>query len=174
GSMFCQYCGNQLDDGAQFCRSCGKPTTLPAPRVVVADPLQVLSNHLRIMVVLWVVYSGFRIVLAVWTLFFARYFLPMIEAMLEKDSGPLPFPMFQFARVFYTVSFFYGIATGILGVIAGYGLLQRKPWGRIVALIAAFIGVISIPFGTAMAIYTLLILLPEHADREYLQLAATP
>lgn len=172
--MFCQFCGGQLDGGAQFCRSCGKPVAQFAPRVVVADPLQVLSNHLRIMGVLWLVYSGLHIVMAIWTLFFARYFLPSIEAMLQRSSTSFPFPIFHFMQLFYTLSFFYGIATGILGIAAGYGILRRRPWGRIVALVAAFICVISIPFGTAIAIYTLLVLLPGHTDREYVQLAATP
>jgi uncharacterized membrane protein (DUF2068 family) len=76
-------------------------------------------------------------------------------------------------RLIYALSLFCAVATGILGVIAGYGLLQRKSWGRIVALVAAFISVISIPFGSAIAIYTLLVLLAGHADREYGQLAAT-
>jgi hypothetical protein len=172
--MYCQHCASQLDEGAQFCRSCGKPVVQFAPRVVVADPLQVLSNHLRIMGVLWLVYSGLHIMMAVWTLFFARYFLPSFEAILQRSSTPFPFPIFHFMRLFYILSFFYGIATGILGISAGYGILQRRPWARIVALVAAFICVISLPFGTAIAVYTLLILLPGHADRAYTQLTAMP
>lgn len=74
-------------------------------------------------------------------------------------------------RLVYTLSFFYGVATGILGVFAGYGLLQRKLWGRVVALVAAFVCVLNLPFGTARGINTLLVLFPGHAEREYRQLA---
>jgi hypothetical protein len=37
---------------------------------VAADPLQALSSHLRILGLLWLVYSVFHIVMSAWTLLF--------------------------------------------------------------------------------------------------------
>lgn len=169
--MFCQYCGSRLDDGAHFCRSCGKATATPAPQGPATDPLQYLTNQLRILGVLWIVYSLFHVVMASLMLLFGYFFLPAIQTALQRSPDPFPFPFVQFMRLVYTLSFVYGVATGILGVIAGYGLRQRKPWGRVVALVAAFVCVLNLPFGTAMGIYTLLVLFPGHAEREYGQLA---
>ena len=44
-------------------------------------------------------------------------------------------------------------------VIAGFALLRFKEWGRILALIVAVLNVIWFPFGTALSIYTFIILL---------------
>jgi hypothetical protein len=44
-------------------------------------------------------------------------------------------------------------------VIAGFALLKFKEWGRILALIVAVLNVIWFPFGTALSIYTFVILL---------------
>ncbi len=49
-------------------------------------------------------------------------------------------------------AFFLG---NILNIIAGYGLLNYKNWARILAIILAILNILSIPFGTALGIYTL-------------------
>jgi len=41
------------------------------------------------------------------------------------------------------------------GVIGGIGLLQRRSWARILVLILGCLNLLSIPFGTALGIYTL-------------------
>jgi hypothetical protein len=56
------------------------------------------------------------------------------------------------------------------GFIAGWGLLQRDPWARILALIVAFISLFNVPLGTGLGIYTLWVLLPTQSDDEYLAL----
>jgi hypothetical protein len=51
-------------------------------------------------------------------------------------------------------------------LLAGYGLLKRRQWGRVLAIIVAVIDLPAFPFGTALGIYTLAILL--HGDSQAL------
>jgi hypothetical protein len=51
------------------------------------------------------------------------------------------------------------------GLIAGIGLLQRKPWSRIVALIVGFLNLINIPIGTAIGGYAIWVLLQDESVR---------
>ena len=44
-------------------------------------------------------------------------------------------------------------------VIAGIGLLMRKEWGRIVAIVVGMISLIDIPLGTALGAYTIWVLM---------------
>ena len=53
------------------------------------------------------------------------------------------------------------------GFIAGWGLLQRDAWARMVALVLAFISLFNIPLGTALGVYTLWALLPSQSQQEY-------
>ena len=172
--MFCQYCGGALDEGARFCKSCGNavPAAAIAPQVV-ADPAQALSNHVHVLGILWLVYSIFRIVMAIWILAFSHFFLPMMQDAMSQSGTPIPFPfrIFQFLHLVYAISAVYGVAAGILGIFAGEALRQRKPVARALAIVAAFASVISFPFGTAIGVYTLVRLLPEQAARDYKQLA---
>jgi hypothetical protein len=52
------------------------------------------------------------------------------------------------------------------GLIAGVGLLRRQMWGRVLAIIVAFFGLINFPIGTAIGIYALFVLL-QNAAAEY-------
>jgi hypothetical protein len=52
-------------------------------------------------------------------------------------------------------------------VAVGWGLLNREPWARIVAIVLAFIALFNIPFGTALGVYTLWVLLPSESESEY-------
>jgi len=50
-------------------------------------------------------------------------------------------------------------------IIAGIGLLKRRPWSRILTLILGVLSLLEIPIGTAVGIYTLWVLLkPEAAQ----------
>jgi hypothetical protein len=37
--------------------------------------------------------------------------------------------------------------------------MERAPWGRVVAIVAAFLGILKFPFGTAIGIWTLVVLM---------------
>ena len=44
------------------------------------------------------------------------------------------------------------------GIVAGVGLLKFRPWARILAIILAIINLFLFPIGTALGIYTLIIM----------------
>jgi hypothetical protein len=51
------------------------------------------------------------------------------------------------------------VGRAVLAAVAGWGLLEREQWGRIVAIIAAILCLIRFPLGTALGIATLIILM---------------
>lgn len=57
---------------------------------------------------------------------------------------------------------FFGVLA-LPGILAGYGLLKRKQWGQILALIVGILGVFNVPVGTLIGIYTLFVLLQDAA-----------
>jgi len=62
---------------------------------------------------------------------------------------------------------FFVLAKAAAGFAAGWGLLQREPWARVLALILAFLDLINVPFGTALGVYTLWVLLPAQSEEDY-------
>jgi len=59
------------------------------------------------------------------------------------------------------------LAKAACGFITGWGLLHREPWARVMALVLAFISLFNIPFGTAVGVYTMWVLLPGQSQQEY-------
>ena len=71
------------------------------------------------------------------------------------------------------------IATGVIGTvlcglllllsipnfIAGFGLLKRREWARILAIVLGIIHLVGFPVGTAIGIYTLYILFNDETKR---------
>jgi hypothetical protein len=53
------------------------------------------------------------------------------------------------------------------GILAGYGLLHRKPWGRVLAIIVAALNIVNFPLGTILGIYALWVLLQQAADEYF-------
>jgi hypothetical protein len=115
-----------------------------------------VQRHAQILGILWLVYSA-------WSLMAMMIGVPIAMSVLGRIAGHQMFPDNQSFAPFgihlaMAVLPFLAVYVGLrclLGVIAGIGLLTRKPWGRVVAFIAAILALIKIPFGTALGIYTL-------------------
>lgn len=65
------------------------------------------------------------------------------------------------------------IALSIPGIIGGIGLLKHKNWARILILILSALDLICIPIGTALAVYTVWVLLQEETVRLFTPQAET-
>jgi hypothetical protein len=58
-------------------------------------------------------------------------------------------------------------AIGIPSILAGVGLLQRREWGRILALVVGFLSLFDIPIGTALGVYTIVVLMDDESKRYF-------
>ncbi len=47
------------------------------------------------------------------------------------------------------------------GLLAGFGLIGRKPWARILGMIVSILSLPSVPLGTALGIYGIWVLAKE-------------
>ncbi len=58
-------------------------------------------------------------------------------------------------------------AVSLPGLLAGYGLLKRRPWARILAIVLAVLQLLNIPFGTVFGIYCLWTLLSTEGEAQF-------
>jgi hypothetical protein len=52
-------------------------------------------------------------------------------------------------------------------LIAGWGLLRRMPWARILTIVLGVISLLRFPWGTALGIYTLWVLLSKDGAAQF-------
>lgn len=155
--MFCDQCGTALQSGQQFCSRCGKEVT----GFVAGYPQRSrLKEHVRLLAILWFAYSAVEALGGV-VLFIIANTIFLHKHAIGSPAGFLH-PLLSVIAVFVLVK----AAVGFLG---GYGLLQREPWARILTLVLGFLALIHPPFGTALGVYTLWVLLPAQSEQDYEQ-----
>jgi hypothetical protein len=59
------------------------------------------------------------------------------------------------------------IGLSIPALVAGIGVLARKPWARILGIIAAVFALISFPVGTLIGIYVIIVLMQDAAPHSF-------
>jgi hypothetical protein len=55
------------------------------------------------------------------------------------------------------------VVLALPGLIAGIGLLRRKEWGRILAIIVGVFDLLNFPIGTLIAVYSFYVLFQDAA-----------
>jgi hypothetical protein len=174
--MVCQACGAPVVESVHFCSKCGAQVT-PAPPMYAAYPpppmpmyMPRVQRNLQTMGILWCVLGVYRVVSGL----IGMVFLRALSTHNFGDDAWMfggrwhggPFAPMWIGGLWPVVAVATVFAAA-LALIAGFGLLNRRPWGRIVAIIAAILALLKFPFGTALGIYTLWVLAPGASGLEY-------
>ena len=161
--MFCDACGNQLQANQQHCSGCGKAiagTIMGYPR------RSRIQEHVRLLAILWFAFSAFEVVGGLVLMILSNTLFAHIAERAAAESGTDASPL-GFLRPLMTVIALFVLAKAAAGFLAGWGLLNREPWGRVLALVLGFVALIHVPLGTALGVYTLWVLLPANSEAEY-------
>jgi len=160
--MYCNRCGKEMAFGQQFCAACGASVADAA--VITAGRVQ---RHIQLLSILWFVYSFFTLLGGGVLLVLANtLFVYLGRGDMRNVPGFLQ-PLLTFIAIVL-------LTKALAGFAAGWGLLQRERWARPVALVLGFLSLLNPPFGTALGIYTLWVLLPSAAGDEYGGLTSQP
>lgn len=162
--MFCTTCGNAITPEQVLCSKCGSPTSVG----IMRGGGRRVADHVQLLGILHIVYSALICIPGLVMIFISKIFFGWLIQFAPHN--PPPFfvaPLISFIGWLLLIR-------GAIGVAAGIGLLQRAPWARIWALIMGFLSLISFPFGTALGIYTIWVLLAAGAEQEYSRLSLQP
>ncbi len=167
--MFCDSCGAALQTGQSFCSKCGKAI------IVGAQPIGTrVARHGQILGILWIAYSALTLLVGIMMNIIFHHILPTLLRYEppQPGGGPPPEVILGLVRPIISIVAILILAKGAAGIIAGIGLLQRAPWSRTLTLVLACLSLISAPFGTAIGVYSLWVLLSPNADAEFHAVAA--
>ena len=109
-----------------------------------------MNKHIDVVSVLWIVSGSLGILLGFFTfwLFYGISFIPDMD--------------WEATQILRVVGIWGGAIIAFFSIpeiIAGVGLIKRKEWGRILALVVSFFNLIWFPLGTALGVYSIIILL---------------
>jgi hypothetical protein len=145
-AMFCNQCGAPLQPEFAACPKCGRTLT------AALSPLSRLDRHLHTLAILWMIMGGLFLIPAAGVMIFAR----SIHVVIHRQSwGEGIFPLLLY------IGGGTLLLLGAGGVCVGLGLTQRQPWARPTAIFLGFLALFHPPFGTALGVYTLWVLLAD-------------
>ena len=170
--MYCNGCGQALVEGQGICPRCGRTSGLGVPSAMHAGwqrgwlPMALVERRINALAVGWLVYAGLIAITGFLGLAFAHAVLAGHMGPLGSDlhgwdghgfghrfgSGPA-MPLFFLKFAWMALALRFGLA-----LAAGLGLMQKSPWGRWVAIVAGCLALIHLPLGTALGIWTLVVL----------------
>lgn len=151
--MYCDRCGANLQGQVTFCPHCGRQFSAAAPQAPVMNRV---AAHTRNLAIVWLVYSAWRVLPGLFLRSISNWDFPF-----DRWGGP-----FFFGGILHFVSGFL-IFSGVVGLIAGWGLWERRQWARMLAIVLAFLNLLHFPFGTAVGVYTLWVLMPADSEAEW-------
>ncbi len=165
--MFCDGCGAPVQAGQAFCSRCGKQIVGP---VVAMRPMPGrVQEHVHLLGILWLAASALTAVGGLFLLVVGTTLFPHLREMTQV---PPDVPVGFLCSLLSTLGILV-LAKAAAGFLAGWGLLHREPWARTFSVVLAFIALFNVPFGTAIGVYTLWVMLPSQSQKEYDAMAAT-
>jgi hypothetical protein len=137
----------------------------------LAFQLESYAGKVKALGVVWLIYAAVAMVTGIAALAFANaFFSGHFGPWMNGPWANGPMPPFWFGPAILRFAWVFLLARVCLAALAGFGLLERAQWGRIVAIVAAILCMIKFPFGTAMGIWTLIVLLGYRNSTLYDQL----
>ena len=109
-----------------------------------------MQEQVKIIGILWIVFGALSLTAA----FFL--FLILVGASLIPEIGTIAPGILRIVAI--AVSSFLAVL-GLPKIIGGIGLLKQQEWARILILVISFLSLFNIPFGTALGIYSIIVLL---------------
>jgi hypothetical protein len=115
----------------------------------------------RILGVCWIVYGVLRLAMTFWLISFTTTATLMFGALLTRV--PDPYSLMALFHLLYLGVTIWSAVTGVLGIIAGVALLLGQRSARPLSIAAALLSLSELPFGIALGVYTLVVVLPATA-----------
>ncbi len=107
------------------------------------------QDHNKVIGIMHLIYGGFTFVLMV---IVGLFFIP-VWALGAADPNAPP-GLAAFFGIMGLLMAVLGVIFGLPSILAGYAMLKRKSWAKVMSIIAACIEAMNFPFGTALCVYT--------------------
>jgi hypothetical protein len=118
-----------------------------------------VSSHVDFVGVLFVVWGLLTTLVGVSTLALGVGAVALITSA-SRGGGGGAFAAGVTAALFTTLAII-AIVWGSAHVVVGVPLRRRRPWARIIALVLGSVDLLLLPYGTALGVYALYVLLNE-------------
>ena len=122
-----------------------------------------MQTHVKVLGVIYLAVGGCMLLGALFLAMTMGGVAGIVGATAEPEDAAIAIPILGIAGT--ALASFFGIFS-LPSLITGYGLVNFKPWSRVVGIVLSAVSLIFIPFGTIAGAYGLWVLLSK--DTEHL------
>lgn len=125
-----------------------------------------IQAHKRTLGIIHIVYGSLIAVAFVFIGSLVSILFPFISEEIARDMGnDADEVLFIVSSIIRTVFILLLIFSALPSIIGGIGLLQKKSWGVVMALIAGCVSIFSFPFGTAVGVYSIYVYMENNKHK---------
>ena len=121
-----------------------------------------MAQHVKILGVLHIVFGALGVFAAMVVLLVFGGISALV-GMSDRTSD-VPAPILGVIGGFV---FILLLVLSLPGLVIGIGLVQFRPWARVAGIILSALDLFNVPFGTALGIYGLWVLLNQETERMF-------
>ncbi len=123
-----------------------------------------MDTHVKVLGVLYLVLSALGVCAALFLMLALGAATGIVATAAEPQDAAIALPIIGISG---TALVIFLLAVSTPGLLTGVGLLKYRPWARILGLVLSAINLINFPFGTALGIYGLWVLLNKDTERMF-------
>ncbi|WP_420315815.1 hypothetical protein [Ekhidna sp.] len=125
-----------------------------------------IQSHKKTLGIIHIVYGSLISITFIFIGSFISILFPFIADEIAKDVGnDADEILLMVSSIIRTVFILLLIFSALPSIIAGIGLLQKKSWGVVIALIAGCVSIFSFPFGTAVGVYSIYVFVENNKQK---------
>lgn len=120
-----------------------------------------MLTHVKVLAVLYLVLSALGVLGALFMMMMFGVAAGSVGLSGDPDAA-MAAPIITLIGSGFVI---FLLIVSIPGLVLGWGLLQLKPWARILGIVLCAINLINIPIGTVLGAYGLWVLLNAETER---------
>ena len=120
-----------------------------------------MQTHVKVLGVLFIVLSGLGLLVSLTMILAFGAAAGIVGANANAHDAAIALPIIGLAG---TALVTFLLVLSLPGLVVGIGLLKFKSWARIAGIVLSALHLIHIPFGTALGVYGLWVLLNKESE----------
>lgn len=118
-----------------------------------------METHVKILAWVNLIFGGIGVLIGVAVMAGASLLVHFVEFASQDVNFPAP-----------VLQIVAGVILGVIVILSlsclilGYGLLNFRPWARILGIVLAALNLLNVPFGTVLSLYAFWILLKPETE----------
>lgn len=123
-----------------------------------------MESHVKVFAILNVAWGGLGVLTGLGMLFFFGVLGSVAGVAGLSDREPDALAAMSLMALVGAFLFVLLIVLSLPSLLAGIGLLQLRTWGRVLGIVVSIIDLMHFPFGTALGVYGLWVLLQPESE----------